>query len=60
MMTNEMTFCGRPVLIDSFDISMRPWGSGAVCCWACVSIVSTRDSWWEVYAMSDPHDRIMP
>jgi hypothetical protein len=49
MMTNEMTFCGRPVRIDSFDISMRPWGSGAVCCWACASIVSTRDSWWEVY-----------
>lgn len=49
MMIKEMTFCGRTARIDTFDINMRPWGSGASCCWECESIVSARDSWWEVY-----------
>ena len=51
MMISQIALCdSRPVRIDSYYEVRAPWGSGAICCEACASVMLTRDSWWEVYA----------
>ena len=47
----ENTICDdRLVRVDEFDVRHYAWGSGVICCDACASIVSARESWMEVYA----------
>jgi hypothetical protein len=48
MMITEYAVCdSRPVKVRVKDVTSE-WGF--VCCDACASIVSARDSWMEVYA----------
>lgn len=50
MTITEYTFCqDRPVRVDAADARVYAWGSGVICCDACVSVVTARESWWARY-----------
>lgn len=51
MMITQNTLCqDRPVRVDSREFYTAYWGSGAICCDACLSVAAARYSWGEVYA----------
>ena len=50
MITTNALCDDRPVRIAPSEEFRSYWGSAFICCDECISIVSARESWREVYA----------